>query len=80
MVATAMQYFSKAVTYSEWYSTSTVRYAIFNPQHGKKFALYFTAKFVPCTFLPLLVRQYVDTKIKAYDYFGKYSLMLYSYR
>ncbi len=74
MVATVIQYVCKTATYSERYGTFTVRYTIFNPQHGKKIcALYFfTAKFEPCTFLPLLVRQYVDTKIKAYNYFGKY--------
>jgi hypothetical protein len=72
VVSTVIQYFSKAVTYSEQYSICTVRYTIFSPQHSKKFA--------PCTFLlqnlfhVLFYRSwYVDTKLKVYDYFGKYS-------
>jgi hypothetical protein len=35
-------------------------------------SILFTAKFVLCTFLPLLVGQYVDTKRKVYNYIGKY--------
>ena len=40
---TVIQYFSKAVTYSERYSICTVRYTIFNPQRSKTIA--------SCTFL-----------------------------
>jgi hypothetical protein len=39
VVGTVKQYFSKTVTYSEWYSICTVLYTICNPQHSKKFAL-----------------------------------------
>ncbi len=66
VVATVIQSFSKAVTYS-W----SARYVIQYPTLSivKNWTLFFsTAKFVPCTFLPLLVR-YVYTKIKVYDYF-----------
>ena len=77
MVATVIQYVSKTVTYSERYSTFTVLYNIQPSTWYKICTLYFsTAKFVPCTFLPLLVCQYVDTKIRAYDYYGKYSMTI----